>query len=152
MPGASDPDDSTEEASDEPDETKPQGVVGREEKETGRLSFSLPPFRLPQFFPPEFELSFPIPGSHPGRRVSARTVLVACLAFDAVDAAMALLVESQLVGGARAFGGLVLAATVTDVVGLAYGWELLAVLFGYPELTVFPTLTVLLFLRARGLE
>lgn len=152
MPGADELDESTDETSEEPDEPRPQGVVGREENETGRLSFSLPPFRLPQFFPPEFELSFPIPGSRPGRRVSARTVLVACIAFDTVDAAMALLVGSQLVGGVRAFGGLVLAATVTDVVGLAYSWELLAVLFGYPELTVFPTLTVLLFLRARGLE
>lgn len=147
MPGAEEPDDTTDEA---PDEAEPKGVVGREENETGGLSFRLPPFRLPEFFPPEFELSFPIPGSHPGRSVSARTVLVACLAFDAFDAVLALLVGSQLVGGARAFGGLVLAATVTDLLGLAYSWELLAVLFGYPELTVFPTLTVLLFLRARG--
>lgn len=147
MSGGDDPRDSTDDA---PGEAEPQGVVGREENETGGLSFRLPPFRLPEFFPPEFELSFPIPGSHPGRRVSARTVLVACIAFDAFDAVMALLVGSQLVGGARAFGGLVLAATVTDVLGLAYSWELLAVLVGYPELTAFPTLTVLLFLRARG--
>lgn len=120
------------------------------ENESGRLSFRLPPFRLPEFFPPEFEVNLPIPGRRPGRRVSARTVLVACLAFDAFDAVMALLVGSPLVGGARAFGGLVLAATVTDVFGLAYSWELLAVLLGYPELTVFPTLTLLLVLRARS--
>ena len=143
-----------DEPSDIPDEeaegAEPQGVVGRDENETGRLSFRLPPFRLPEFFPPEFELRFPIPGGHRGRRVGARTVLVACLAFDTFDAVLALLVGSQLVGGARAFGGLVLAATVADLVGLAYSWELLAVLLGYPELTAFPSLTVLLFLRARG--
>lgn len=146
MPGAEEPRPSDDE---EPEDTEPEGVIGREENETGRLSLRLPPFQLPEFFPPEFELSFPIPGGHPGRRISAQTVLVVCLAFDAFDAVMALLVGSQLVGGARAIGGLTLAATVAGVTGLAYGWELLTVLLGYPELTAFPSLTALLILHAR---
>ena len=147
MAGSDEPGDT---AGEEPEVTESPGVVDRDENGTGRLSLHLPPFRLPEFFPPEFELSFPIPGSHRGRRAGARTVLVACLAFDAFDAVLALLVGSPLVGGVRAFGGLVLAATVADLVGLAYSWELLAALLGYPELTAFPSLTVLLLLRARG--
>lgn len=146
MAGAEEPRPSDDE---EPEDTEPEGVVGRQANETGRLSLRLPPFQLPEFFPPEFELSFPIPGGRSGRRVSAQTVLVVCLAFDVFDAVVALLVGSQLVGGARAFGGLALAASVAGVSGLAYGWELLAVLLGYPELTAFPSLTVLLILHAR---
>lgn len=122
---------------------------GPDEDDDGGLSLRLPPFRLPEFFPPDFELRFPIPGRRSGRSVDARTVLLACLAFDLVDAILALTVGSTVVGGVRAFGGLALAGSVANVLGLAYGWELLAVLLGAPELTVFPTLTVLLVLRAR---
>lgn len=114
-----------------------------------RFSLRLPPFRLPAFFPPDFELRFPIPGSPSGPRVGARTVLLACIAFDVVDAVLAFTAGSPLVGGVRALGGLVLAASVADVVGLAYGWELLAVLLGVPTLTAFPSLTALLVLAAR---
>lgn len=114
-----------------------------------RLSLKLPPFRLPEFFPPDFELRLPIPGAPSGPRVGARTMLVACILFDVLDAVLSLTVDLPLVGGTRAVGGLVLAGSVANVGGLAYGWELVAVLLGAPELTVFPTLTVLLVLRAR---
>lgn len=142
--------DGHEDAPDDSDEA-PAGVAREKDEgsQTGGLSLRLPPFRLPEFFPPDFVLRFPIPGGLQRRRVSARTVLLACIAFDVVDAVAALVVGSQLVGGARAIGGLVLAATVASVTGLAYGWELLAVLLGYPVLTVFPSLTVLLILHAR---
>jgi len=76
-------------------------------------------------------------------------MLVACILFDVLDAVLSLTVDLPLVGGTRAVGGLVLAGSVANVAGLAYGWELVAVLLGAPELTVFPTLTVLLVLRAR---
>ena len=150
-PGGDDTDADPDVDADSSSDDEPRGVAGGAQKRSnGRLSFRLPPFRLPEFFPPDFELRFPIPGIARKRRVSARTVLVACLAFDLFDAVVAILVTSPLVGGARAFGGLVLAASVVDAVGLVYSWELLAVLLGYPELTAFPSLTVLLFLRARG--
>lgn len=113
------------------------------------LSLRLPPFWLPEFFPPDFELRLPIPGGPSGPRIGARTLLLACLAFDLVDAIIALTVGNTIVGAVRAVGGLTLAGTVANVLGLAYGWELLAVLVGASELTVFPTLTLLLFLRAR---
>lgn len=113
-----------------------------------RLSFRLPPFHLPEFFPPDFEVRIPLPGGPPERRVGATTVLVACIAFDIIDAILALAVGASAVGGVRSFGGLVLAATVADVFGLVYAWELVAVLVGYPELTVFPSLTLLLVIRA----
>lgn len=121
----------------------------RRTDDRNRLSLRLPPFRLPEFFPPDFELHLPIPGAPSGRRVSARTVLVACLLFDLFDAILALTVGHPLVGGVRAFGGLALAGTVANVAGLAYGWELLAGLLGAPELTAFPSLTTLLVLQAR---
>lgn len=142
--------DSTDGANDGPDGELDGVARDRDASgQAGGLSFRLPPIRLPEFFPPDFELRLPIPGGSHGGQVSARTVLVACIAFDAFDAVVALLVGSQLVGGARAVGGLALAATVAGVTGLAYGWELLAVLLGYPELTAVPSLTVLLVLYAR---
>lgn len=132
----------------------PEGREPADEQSSGddasnRLSLRLPPFRLPAFFPPDFRLRVPIPGRLPSRRVSARTVLLACLTFDLVDALLAVVVGTPIVGVVRSVGGLLLAATVAELLGLVYGWELLAVLLGVPEVTVLPTLTILLLVHAR---
>ena len=121
----------------------------RDDDAADRLSFRLPPFRLPAFFPPDFELRFPVPVGPPARRIDARTVLLACLVFDLVDGLLAVFVGSSVVGAVRSLGGLALAAIVADLLGLVYGWELLAVLLGAPELTALPSLTVLLLAHAR---
>lgn len=127
-----------------------RSVGQRQADESGGLSFRLPPFRLPEFFPPDYQIRLPVPGLRPTHRIDARTLLVACLVFDVVDAALALTVGAPLVGVVRSTGGLILAGVFADVLGLLYGWELLAVLLGVPELTVVPTLTILLLVHARN--
>lgn len=121
---------------------------GDDESDSRGFSFRLPAFELPDFFPPDFDLRLPVPGARPGRRVDARTVFAVCVAFDVLDAVLALAVTAPPVAGARTLGGLLLAASATHSLGLAYGWELLAVALGYPPLTAFPTLTALLVIRA----
>ena len=112
-----------------------------------RFGFRLPPFRLPAFFPNDFELSFPIPGRIRGRPVGTGWVLVFALLVDALDAVLALSVVGPALF-ARSFVVFVLAVVVADVVGLLAVWEVLAVLSGHAAITAFPSLTVLVVLRA----
>lgn len=113
----------------------------------GGLSLKLPPIRLPSLFPENFRILWPSPGEGPRRRVSMRAVLAALLLFDAVDAALALTVDTGAVVGVRVVGGALVAATTFGTLGVAYVWEAAAALAGFGELTVVPTLTALFVVR-----
>jgi hypothetical protein len=112
------------------------------------FSFTLPPIRLPPFFPEDFRLLWPAAGEKLHGRVSRRVVLGALVAFDLLDAFLATTTDSAVVAGARVVGGALVAATTFGTVGVAYVWEAGAVLVGGGEVTVLPTLTVLLIARA----
>ncbi|MFW6265267.1 MAG: hypothetical protein ACOC2A_00645 [Halanaeroarchaeum sp.] len=116
-----------------------------------RLGFRLPPFRLPAFFPDDFEVVLPVPGRVRGRPVGTRWVLAVAVLVDLLDALLALTVAGPALL-ARSFVVFVLSLAVASAVGLAAVWELLAVLTGYQTVTVFPSVTVLVVLRARYTE
>ncbi|WP_232686403.1 hypothetical protein [Halobacterium zhouii] len=112
------------------------------------LSLQLPPIRLPSFFPEDFRVLWPGGGDDPHRRaVSARTVALACVAFDAADALLALTVDAPLVTGVRTVGGALAAAGTFGLLGLPYLCEPVAALLGLGTLTVFPSLSALLVVR-----
>ena len=113
----------------------------------GRLSFSLPPIRLPPLFPEDFRLLWPAPGEGPRRRVSKRAVLAALVCFDLADAALALAIDGGAVTGVRVVGGALVAATTFGTLGVAYVWEAVAALAGFGDITAVPTLTALFFAR-----
>ncbi|MFW5938112.1 MAG: hypothetical protein ACOCSN_04135 [Halanaeroarchaeum sp.] len=113
----------------------------------GRFGLRLPPFRLPAFFPDDFELVFPVPGRPRGRPLGTRWVLIFAIVVDFVDAVLALTVSGPPLA-ARSFVAFVFAVIVANVPGLLAIWEVLAVLAGTPSLTVFPSVTVLVVLRA----
>jgi hypothetical protein len=123
---------------------------GREDAgdDSGGLSLKLPPIRVPSFFPEEFQVLWPGGGDGPRPAVSPRTVAFACVAFDAVDALLALTVDAPLVAGARTVGGALAAAGAFGLLGLPYLWEPVAALLGFGSLTAFPTLSSLLVVRA----
>ena len=112
-----------------------------------RFGFRLPPFRLPAFFPDDFELSFPLPGRVRGRPVGSGWVLVFALLVDVLDVVLAMSVVGPVLV-ARSFVVFVFALVVADAMGLLAVWELLAVLSGYATITAVPSLTVLVVLRA----
>ncbi|MFB6132532.1 MAG: hypothetical protein ABEJ44_03910 [Halanaeroarchaeum sp.] len=116
-----------------------------------RFSFRLPPFRLPAFFPADFELVLPAPGQSRRRPVGARWVVAFALLVDVVDAMLA-----ATVGGpalvARSFAVFGLAIAIARTVGLVTVWELVATLIGAATVTAFPSVTVLLLVRARLLD
>jgi hypothetical protein len=118
------------------------------------FSLELPPLNLPPLFPEDFRLRWPGGGDRPRGRVSRRIVVLAVLAFDLFDAILALsadaAVDAAVVTAVRTVGGAVLAATLFGPLGLPYLWEPFAALVGCGQLTVLPTLSVLLlahFLR-----
>jgi hypothetical protein len=111
------------------------------------FSFSLPPIRLPPLFPEDFRVLWPA-GDTPPHRVSKRTAAAALVAFDLVDAALALTVDSVAVTAARTVGGSLIAAGTFGLLGVPYVLEAVAALAGYGWLTVAPTLTLLLLVRA----
>ena len=113
-----------------------------------RRRFRLPPFRLPEFFPPDFELVLPIPGRVRGRSVGAGRVLAIALLVDVVDALLALTIAGPALL-ARSFVVVVLTVAVASGFGLLSVWELVAVLTGAPVLTAVPSTTALFVLRAR---
>lgn len=119
---------------------------GSSERES-RSRFSLPPIRLPPFFPADFRLVFPVPGRVRGTRVGARGVLAIALVVDLVDAAMLLAVPGQYLLW-RSMGVVVLAAVAAGPAGLLSVWEPLAVAVGYPTATVLPSVTALVLARA----
>ena len=131
------PDDDRRTASDDAEESG----------DSGGLSLKLPPIRLPDFFPEDFRVLWPA-GGDPSPRASPRTVLAACALFDVVDAVLALTVDAPLVTGVRTVGGSLAAAGAFGLLGVPYLWEPVAALLGYGSLTVFPSLTALLFVRS----
>lgn len=110
-------------------------------------SLSLPPIRLPPLFPDEFRVLWPGGGDGPRRRVSLRLVAAALVAFDVLDAVLALTVDATLVTGARTVGGSLVAAGTFGLLGVPYVLEVVAALLGFGWLTAFPTLTALLVVR-----
>lgn len=110
----------------------------------GGFSLRLPPIRLPPLFPEDFRVLWPSPGEKLHGRVTHRVVAVALVAFDLVDAALAVTVDSAVLAGVRVVGGALLAATTFGTAGVLYVWEAAAVLAGVGELTAVPTLTALL--------
>ncbi|MGM0399104.1 MAG: hypothetical protein ACQEQY_08955 [Halobacteriota archaeon] len=113
-----------------------------------RFGFRLPPFRLPEFFPDDFEVVLPVPGRARGRPVGTRWVLAVALLVDLVDALLALTVVGPALL-ARSFAVFVLSLAVASAVGLVAVWELVAVLSGHQLLTVVPSMTLLVVVRAR---
>ena len=112
-----------------------------------RFGFRLPPFRLPSFFPEDFELVFPVPGRVRGRPLGTRWVLVFAILVDVVDAVLALTVTGPVLAG-RSFVVFVLAVVVAKDLGLVAIWEVLAVLTGATTITIVPSVTVLVVARA----
>ncbi|WP_336036267.1 hypothetical protein [Halobacterium yunchengense] len=112
----------------------------------GGFSLSLPPIRLPPLFPEDFRVLWPV-GGRPRGRVSRRGVAAALLAFDAVDAALALTVDAAAVTAVRVVAGSLVAAAAFGALGVAYVWEAAAALAGAGELGAAPTLTLLLVAR-----
>ncbi|UWG48837.1 hypothetical protein HSRCO_2575 [Halanaeroarchaeum sp. HSR-CO] len=113
-----------------------------------RFGFRLPPFRLPEFFPDDFEVVLPVPGRFRGRPVGTRWVLAVALLVDLVDALLVLTVVGPALL-ARSFVVFVISLAVAGAVGLVAVWELVAVLIGYQALTLVPSVTVLVVVRAR---
>lgn len=113
-----------------------------------RFGFRLPPFRLPEFFPDDFEVVLPLPARVRGRRVGTRWVLVFALVVDVLDALLVLTVTGPVLL-ARSFVVFVLAIAVASTLGLLAVWEFVAVLMGASGLTVVPSVTVLVIGRAR---
>ncbi|SEW23108.1 hypothetical protein [Halobacterium jilantaiense] len=121
--------------------------TGRADSDDRRFSFSLPPIRLPPMFPDRFRVLWPGGGNGPSTRASRLTAAAALVAFDLVDAALALTVDTQAVAAARVLAGALVAAGAFGLPGLLYATEGAAVLGGVAELTVAPTLTLLLVVR-----
>lgn len=120
---------------------------------SGRLGFRLPPVRLPPLFPDDFRIV--LPASDGARRIDvpAPLLFAAVLAFDALDAALALGLAGPagVAGGpgwARVVVGTVFAALVADVYGVLYVWEGVAIATGAGALTAVPSLALLTAVRA----
>jgi hypothetical protein len=123
------------------------GDTDRADSDDRGFSFSLPPLRLPPMFPDRFRVLWPGGGDGPSTRASRLTAAAALVAFDLVDAALALAVDAPVVAAARVVAGALVAAGAFGLPGLLYAAEGAAVLGGFPALTVFPTLTLLLLAR-----
>jgi len=108
------------------------------------VSLSLPPIRLPPLFPDEFRVLWPGGGDGPRRRVSARLAAAVLVAFDLLDAVLALTVDAAAVTATRTVGGTLVAAATFGLLGVPYVLEPAAALLGFGWLTAFPTLTALL--------
>lgn len=126
-----------------PDRRRDDDAVDTDDPDGG-FSVSLPPVRLPPLFPDRFRVLWPGGGDGPATRASRRTTAAALVAFDVVDAALALSVDAPAVAAARALVGALVAAGTFGLPGVLYAAEGAAVLAGVGELTVAPTLTVLL--------
>jgi hypothetical protein len=130
-----------------PDRRRDDEDVDTDDDQDRGFSFSLPPIRLPPMFPDSFRVLWPGGGDGPTTHASRRTAAVALVAFDLVDAVLALGVEAPVVDAARVVAGALVAASAFGLPGLVYAAEGAAVLAGAGELTVAPTLTLLLVVR-----
>jgi len=117
-----------------------------------RLSFSLPPITLPPLFPDRLRVRLPVPGFRGGRELSSGWAVVVALGFDLADALLAT-TGSGPVHLVRSIGGAAIAVILGSWLGLAYVWEVAAVLGGLAPLTMVPSLSMLLlgslYLRGR---
>lgn len=125
---------------------RPNGSRRAPEERSRRISFHLPPIRLPPLFPDHLELRLPVPGFRYDHAVSTGWTLVVVLAFDVLDAVLALTVAGP-VDLVRTVGGLAIGIVVARRIGGLYLWEVLAVLSGYGMVTAVPTLIVLTLVR-----
>jgi len=126
-----------------PDDRRADGDDG--DDSSPRLSFSLPPVRLPPLFPERFRVLWPGGGGGPTRRPSRGTAIAALVAFDLADAALAVWVaDAPVVAGTRVLAGSVVAGAAFGLPGALYALEAAAVLAGAGLLTAFPTLSALL--------
>lgn len=129
----------------------------REREETQGFSLSLPPISLPEVRLPErIRVVFSVPdplsetpeaASRP-KRVRVSHVLLAALLVDALDALAAVWLGSTALPWARAAVGTLFGIGFAGPLGLAYAWELVAILGGSGWLALAPTATALVLLRA----
>lgn len=161
MPGGDGPDDAADAAdADGRDGGRRRGEAGegdrgrgggrRSRGGDGGLRFRLPPIRLPETaFPADLRVRLPAPGTVRRDRLPTRSVLVVALAFDALDAGLALAGVGPVLDWTRIAAGLGLAAALTGIYGSLYAWEAVAVALGAGWLTAVPSATLLLYARGR---
>lgn len=112
------------------------------------LSFSLPPISLPPIRLPErFFRVLPPKIRRRTRAVGGLTVLVVAVAFDAVDATLALSTTPAVADWMRVGAGTAVALLFAGPFGLAYAWEAMVLLVGFGWLTAVPTVTLLVLAR-----
>ncbi|MFB6106886.1 MAG: hypothetical protein ABEJ70_07930 [Halobacteriaceae archaeon] len=114
-----------------------------EDRDGGRLGFSLPPLRLPPLFPERLRVVLPAP--KPRVVASGWSALAVAVGFDVADAALAL-AGPPWTAWLRPLVGAAVGTTFLGPLAVVHCWELLAV--ADPPLGAVPTLTVLVFLRA----
>lgn len=127
------------------------GVDHSTTEDDSRFTFRLPPFRLPSFFPADFELVFPVPGRIRRRPVGARWAVVFAVVVDVLDAVLATTLAGPALV-ARSFAVFAIAVAMARVAGLVAVWELVAALMGAASITAFPSVTALLLVRARFVD
>jgi hypothetical protein len=115
------------------------------DRSSSGLGFSLPPIRLPPFFPADFRLRFPLVGRLRAA-TTPRRALLAALLFDAADAALAL-TTGPPVAYVRTVAGTLVAGVLAGPGGAVAAWEVAAVLLGAPAATLFPTVAALVVVR-----
>lgn len=115
---------------------------------SGGFSFTLPPIKLPDAaFPSDLQVEMPPPGHRWASEVRPRTVLVAAVLVDLVDAALLFAVGTPLLSGFRVAVWTVVALVLVGLPGLVYAWEGVAVLAGVGWLSAFPSATALALAR-----
>jgi|GEM_PF-4565287 len=107
-----------------------------------RFRITLPPIRLPDFFPDGFDPAFEPPERVRTAAASPRTLFAGALVLDAADAAFAF---TGIGGTAPTLVVSLLGTVLLGPVGLLNLWELLV-----PTLAAFPTLSALALLQFRG--
>jgi hypothetical protein len=130
---------------------RPDGTESEQRDEKGSgLGFSLPPVRLPPFFPADFRFRVPVFGG-PRAAASPRRALLAALIFDAADAALAL-TTGPPIAYVRTVAGALIAGALVGPGGAVAVWEVAVVVLGQSALTLFPTLAALVVLRVVALR
>jgi len=107
-----------------------------------RFRITLPPIRLPEFFPEGFDPAFEPPEQVRTAVASPRTLFAGAVALDAVDAAFALTGNG---GTVTTLVVSLLGTVLLGPLGFLNLWE-----FFTPALAAFPTLSALALLQFRG--
>ncbi|PSP56082.1 hypothetical protein BRC82_02805 [Halobacteriales archaeon QS_1_67_19] len=129
------------------------GVRSSERDESEGFSFSLPPILLPEVRLPErIRLAFPTPDppekTSRSRRVRVSSVLFAALLVDALDALAVVWSGPAALPWVRGALGTLFGVAFAGPLGLAYAWELVAILAGHGWVALAPTATALVVMRA----